>query len=201
VVPATTAPATTTPTTTPDKKPGKPEVMVPTPAEVLVNLPANAKLFVDGQRVELTPTRRTMATPVLQPGQDYFYLLRAEAVRNGQAVAESRRVIVRAGSTTTVDFGSLAATAKEEAGPSRITVHVPENARLYVDGTAVPMTARTRTFDIPNLEPGKSYFYTMKAEVVIDGQTRSEDRRVVVQAGKDVTVDFSNLETVTTAQR
>jgi uncharacterized protein (TIGR03000 family) len=197
------APATTpsTPTTTPEKAP-KSEVRGPTPAEVIVKLPADAKLFVDGQRIELTAGTRAVVTPALEPGQDYFYMVRAEAVRDGKTVEENRRVIVRAGYTTNLDFSKLEPVAHEEARPSRITVRMPENGRLFVDGNPVTMTSPTRTFDTPRLEPGKSYYYTFKAEVVRDGKAQTEDRRVVVEAGKELTVDFTTMaEPRVTAQR
>ena len=201
------SPAETPPTTngTERVKPKK-ETYLPTKGQVIVRLPADAKLFVDDQPIHLTSTTRTVVTPDLQAGQDYYYDVKAEVVRDGNVVADRKRVVLRAGQVSRVDFSGLGpveepVVKKAEAKSARITVRLPESGRLFVDGVARPMTTPSRTFDTPKLEPDQSYYYTFKAEVVRNGQTRSEDRRVIVQAGKEVVVDFSDLTALTTAQR
>lgn len=84
---------------------------------------------------------------------------------------------------------------------ARVIVRLPSDARLTVDGVDCPLASGNRTFDTPALEPGKKYVYTMKAEVVRDGQTYAETRRVIVEAGKRVKVDFSELPELQAAQR
>src|SRR5262249_40897714 len=160
--------------------------------------------FVDGQRINLPSETRTILTPALEPGRDYYYIVRAQAAREGKVVEDARRVIVRAGHSSRVEFALPTATVKSEPAsrPAQITVRLPDDAKLYVDGVARTTSGGRRTFDTPNLEPGKSYYYVFKAEVVRDGQVRSEDQRVVVEAGKQVTVDFlRDPANVATAQR
>lgn len=184
------------------KPTGKKEALASGRARILVQLPADATLFVDDRPVTLSPTRRTVVTPVLEPGQDYYYVFRAAAVRDGTPVMDSKRVVIRAGAEALVDFSRLtSATVKAAGEPSSITVRLPENARLYVDGIFIPLTANVRTFTTPRLEPGQSYYYELKAEVDEDGKPHAETRRVVVQAGKEVTVDFGALSAVSTARR
>jgi uncharacterized protein (TIGR03000 family) len=85
--------------------------MAPSRAQILVQLPTDAKLFVDDRLVTLPANQRTVVTPELDAGQDYYYIFRAEVVRNGTPVEDTRRVVIRAGARVTVDFGDLA-TAK-----------------------------------------------------------------------------------------
>jgi uncharacterized protein (TIGR03000 family) len=179
----------------------KKETYLGNQGKVIVQLPADAKLFVDGQPIQLSSSVRNVLTPELLPGQDYYYVVKATVNRDGQTVEDSKRVVVRAGMVSRVDFNGLPAAPNQEAKPARITVRIPEAARLYVDGVARPMTSTVRTFDTPELEPGQSYYYNFKVEVSQDGKTRSDDRRVIVQAGKDVTVDFTELKGLATAQR
>lgn len=80
----------------------------PAPAQVIVQLPAQAELFIDGQRSRLTATTRTVVTPELEQGEDYYYTLRAEVIRNGKAVQKDQRVLLRAGEVSRVDFRDLA---------------------------------------------------------------------------------------------
>jgi uncharacterized protein (TIGR03000 family) len=91
-------------------KPTKPEtdeeVSTPAPARVVVKLPAEAKLFVDGVACPLTSAQRSFDTPPLEPGKTYYYSLKAETNREGRSVAETKRVTVRAGQETIVEFES-----------------------------------------------------------------------------------------------
>jgi uncharacterized protein (TIGR03000 family) len=174
--------------------------------KVTVRLPASAKLFVDGKEANLKNRgSRSFFTPKLEPNQDYFYTVKAEMTRNGQTVSESKRVVVRGGQVSAVDFGDMSNTVARSvtptSAPARITVKLPADARLFVDDVACNLTSGTRSFDTPKLEPGREYSYVLKAEVERDGKMRTDTRRVVFQAGKEVSVDFGKLDGVTTASR
>src|SRR5262249_46280138 len=94
----------------PDKPPGEGDKgAVAAPATIVVSLPANARLTIDGAPTTSTSPTPLFATPVLQTGRDFYYTLRAEVVRNGQTVAQTQRVAVRAGQETRVAL-PLAAT-------------------------------------------------------------------------------------------
>jgi uncharacterized protein (TIGR03000 family) len=84
---------------------------------------------------------------------------------------------------------------------ARITVRVPEDARLFVDDVACPLTSATRAFDTPVLQPGREYYYTLRAEITRNGERRTESKRVVVAPGRRVTVEFKNFSALETAQR
>ncbi len=94
VVPPSTMP-------TPEQiKPAPKKAEGPAPATILVSLPANAKLTVDGNPTTSTSAVRTLITPVLELGSSYVYTLRAEL--NGQAVTQ--QVEVRGGETSQAEF-------------------------------------------------------------------------------------------------
>jgi len=95
-------------------KPGKPakprkpdEVSAPAPAHVIVKLPEEARLFVDETPCPLTSATRSFDTPALDPGQEYYYTLTAEVMRDGRAVTATRKVTVRAGEESVVEFGAM----------------------------------------------------------------------------------------------
>jgi uncharacterized protein (TIGR03000 family) len=85
--------------------------------------------------------------------------------------------------------------------PAQVTVRLPADARLYIDNTVCPLTSDTRSFNTPTLQPGQEYFYTFRAEITRDGQTRSQSQRVVVAPGRRVTVQFNNFTPLQTVQR
>lgn len=78
---------------------------------------------------------------------------------------------------------------------ARVTVRLPAAARLYVDGVLCPLASDTRTFDTPPLRPGRDYAYILKAEVVRDGKTLSNSKRVLVRSGETTSVDFGDMRT------
>ncbi len=91
-------------------KPMKPEeASTATTAHVIVMLPEDARLFVDETPCPLTSAKREFDTPQLTPGQEYFYTLRAEVSREGRTIARSKRVTVRAGGESVVEFGEMRA--------------------------------------------------------------------------------------------
>lgn len=69
----------------------------PTAAIIDVSLPADAALFVNGQPTTSTTARRSLISPPLPTGRDYFYTLRADVVRDGQTLSTTRQVTVRPG--------------------------------------------------------------------------------------------------------
>ncbi len=74
------------------------------PATIIVSLPAEARLTVDGNATSSTSERRTLVTPAIETGADFVYTLRAEIVRDGRTVVETQLVTVRGGETTNVPF-------------------------------------------------------------------------------------------------
>jgi uncharacterized protein (TIGR03000 family) len=72
------------------------------PATIIVTLPAEARLTIDGQATQATSSDRTFVSPPLQQGKSYQYTLKGELDRNGQKVTTSRDVEVRAGQVSRV---------------------------------------------------------------------------------------------------
>jgi uncharacterized protein (TIGR03000 family) len=95
-----------------------------------------------------------------------------------------------AGDFSVADFGTVA-----EAAPSDaiLVVHLPDSARLTVDGNATTSTSDVRMFRTPELQDGKVYHYTLRAQVTQDGKTQTVTRRVSVRRGEEthVNLDFA----------
>jgi uncharacterized protein (TIGR03000 family) len=83
---------------------GYEEVTAPAPANLVVTLPADARLFVDDHETKSTSGERLLTTPDLQPGREYSYTLRAEVMRDGKVQQATQRVTVRAGQETQVNI-------------------------------------------------------------------------------------------------
>src|SRR5439155_16736258 len=84
----------------PKKEKGPEQVTVPTPAVIIVSLPTNAKLTIDGYVSKQTSSERRLVTVPIAPGQEFTYTFVAEM--NGAQQAQT--VTVRAGQTMPVNF-------------------------------------------------------------------------------------------------
>jgi len=74
------------------------------PATIVVTLPADARLTVDGNTTTSTSGIRTFISPALEQGAEYVYAIQAEITRDGRSVVETQNVTVRAGEVTNVPF-------------------------------------------------------------------------------------------------
>lgn len=77
------------------------------------------------------------------------------------------------------------------AAPATIVVTLPVDAKLTIDGAATRSTSSVRTFVTPTLDAGNEFSYTLKAEVVRDGQTFSTEQRVTVRAGEESRINIT----------
>ena len=93
-------------------EPNKVETEKKSTATLKLELPADAKLFVDGQPIDGDGAVRNFSTPELPVGRNYYYDMRAETTVNGTPVREEIRLVVRAGDALTHTFGELIAKAQ-----------------------------------------------------------------------------------------
>src|SRR5262245_55036504 len=74
-------------------------------AHVRVHIPANAELWVAGERMQQTGPDREFVSPALTPGKNYYYEMTARWAEGDRPVEQTRRVNVRANETADVSFG------------------------------------------------------------------------------------------------
>jgi uncharacterized protein (TIGR03000 family) len=82
----------------------------PASAMLVVNVPENAKVFIDDKPTQSTGETRTYVSPPLPPTGEFHYTVRAEIVREGRTIATGKQVTVRAGqpSQVTLDMSAFA---------------------------------------------------------------------------------------------
>jgi uncharacterized protein (TIGR03000 family) len=78
-------------------------------------------------------------------------------------------------------------------GVAHFTVKLPVDAKLWVNDVETKPAGISRRFHTPNnLEPGKKYEYTFKAQWTENTQSVTRDRNIRFSAGDDLTVDFGD---------
>jgi uncharacterized protein (TIGR03000 family) len=73
-------------------------------AQLVVELPADAKLFIDGHDTKASTSRRVFNTPKLETGETYYYEVKAQLVRDGKTYSETKRVTIKANETSKASF-------------------------------------------------------------------------------------------------
>jgi uncharacterized protein (TIGR03000 family) len=81
------------------------------PATILVELPADATLKVDGAATSSISALRVLVSPELPMGKEFQYTLTAQAVREGKAVQVERTITVRGGEESRVSLSLPVAVA------------------------------------------------------------------------------------------
>jgi uncharacterized protein (TIGR03000 family) len=79
------------------------------PATIHVSLPADAKLLIDGNATTSTSDHRVFVSPSLEPGQEYFYTVKAEY----KGEVREERVSVTAGQEVKVNIEFPSAVASK----------------------------------------------------------------------------------------
>jgi len=193
------------PTPIKEKEKGKEGTMAPADkAAVVVRLPADAKLYADGQLTALTTAERRFYTPTLDQNREYNYTMKVEYTRNGETVRDTKTVQVRAGEVSVVEFTDLSRVAKKESNretaTSKVTVMLPADAKLFVDGQEAALAKGVREFTTPALPKGEEFSYTFRAAVERNGEVVEKTRRVTFLAGETVKVEFNDMGTLTVAK-
>jgi uncharacterized protein (TIGR03000 family) len=74
------------------------------PARIVVSLPADANLTIDGTTTVSTSARRVFESPRLASGRTYSYTFQAQYTRDGRPVTVSRNVRITAGAEVNVSM-------------------------------------------------------------------------------------------------
>jgi uncharacterized protein (TIGR03000 family) len=72
--------------------------------EIIVHVPANARIWFDGLETVQTGAERVFVSPPVKPGRDFAYELRVQWRDGERLVERSRRLAVRAGDHVGLDF-------------------------------------------------------------------------------------------------
>jgi len=82
-------------------------------ATIVVNVPAEAKVTIDGTETTSTSAVRYFESPSLTPGQTYSYTIEASYKKDGAPVKVSKQVSFSAGKTVRLDLTSGAQVASK----------------------------------------------------------------------------------------
>jgi uncharacterized protein (TIGR03000 family) len=88
-------------------------------------------------------------------------------------------------------YGAYAPSLPARASTAHVRLIVPAGASVWFDDRATRQTGSVRDFDSPELAPGKTYVYHVKARWTENGKEMTRTRQVDVSAGSSAIVVFS----------
>ncbi len=162
-----------------------------TSALLSVKVPADAKVFVNDRPTTSVGNDREYISRDLTAGAVYNYDVRAEFVRDGRPVSETKSVQLTAGQSANLDFNAAATAAAETR--TTLTVHVPADAKLYLADHETQATGEVREFSTNRLAAGSHWAtYAIKAVIERDGKPVVREETISLKAGesRDVTINF-----------
>jgi len=125
----------------------------------------------DGGGVDIDRPSSEPAMPGLEPGEGVIPSFRPSG----------------SDAPATPPAGPLGAT---RADSGLLTIYVPYDAQVKINGMLTRSTGSRREYVSYGLKPGFSYEYEIQAEVVRDGQVRTDTRTVILSAGDKEAVAF-----------
>ena len=87
-----------------------------------INVPADAKLYLQDQLMTVEGAQRRFVTPLIQAGDEHLYTVKVEVVRDGKTITKTAQTTVSAGTEAVVTLPSKARTAPRP-GRSPATEH------------------------------------------------------------------------------
>jgi uncharacterized protein (TIGR03000 family) len=170
---------------------------------ITVNVPEQAKIFVNDRATKSTGATREYISHGLIAGKQYSYTFRMEL--NGKS--ESKTINVTAGERSQLAFGSApSAEVQQAAVPSNalkttLILEVPENAKVTLSGTDSAQTGARREFTTDKLAAGEKWEnYTIRVEAEVNGEIKTSEKTVTVNAGDTQTISFNDAPVLTAAR-
>ncbi len=116
---------------------------------VIVRMPTDAKLFVEGKSMTVKDGERTFVTPSLPTDREALYSFKIEFVRDGETLTITKKVNIRGGKSTTVDFNDIlsgkARSATDQSAKALPEVKIESNSNA---------NGISRTMDeVPTVKP------------------------------------------------
>lgn len=171
-----------------------------------VSVPAEAKIYVNGTETTSTGMQRQFVSRGLQAGNRYAYEVRAEVTRDGKTMTETKTVNLgpgeQAGLAFNLDGSNDAPVAAGSKTKTKLTLHVPADAKVYLSGRETTSSGDVREFTTTKLESGADWNdYTVRVVANIDGREVSKEETITLKGGedKDLSFDFNSSAVASTA--
>ena len=161
---------------------------------LLVSVPDDAKVLVNGSETTSTGSLRRFVSRGLQEGATYDYTVTMVVGDGEKPVEETQIISVMAGELSKVSFEeSLQLTTS-------LTVHVPEESTVWLAGNMTDSTGATRTFETSALTTGSAWKnYEIRVVTKHAGEEKTVSKVINLAAGDNVELSFETPDVLADA--
>ena len=163
---------------------------------IVVEVPEDATLLVNGRETNLSGAVRNFVSAGLAEDRQYDYAISMRLTRNGKVEEQTRTVSVSGGQRHVVAFETPAAAAAVAVNTS-LKLHVPEGAKVWIEGQPTSKEGAVREFRTLALQAGEAWEgYEVKVAMTVDGREWSETKRITLGGGQDVDLTIDPAATL-----
>jgi len=83
-----------------------------------------------------------------------------------------------------------------DARRAKVIVHLPKDAKLFIDDAPTKATSDVRSFRTPALEKAQTYYYLLRAEFEVEGRPTVLTKRIALKAGEETRAYFDDPRSV-----
>jgi len=167
-----------------------------------VNVPADAKIYVNDKVTSSTGESRRYVSRDLAPGFKFSYEIRAEKRIDGRLIRETKTVQLGSGETANLDFtlDPENSSATEMVGApveTKVTLNVPAHAAVTLAGNPMRNLGATRVFSTLALAQGETWKdYNIEVTVYRNGQPITKSKTIDLTGGDVQALEFDFDEQV-----
>jgi uncharacterized protein (TIGR03000 family) len=153
-----------------------------------VQVPEDSLVYVNGILTRSTGAARTYVSRGLSRGFQYTYEVRAEAMRDGVKVEETKVVSLKPGDSIELAFNSL---QPANSVDTTLTLNVPADAKVTLGGNETKGAGTERTFKTSKLSRGNEWSeYVVQVSVEREGRMVTQEKSITLKAGDSQTLTF-----------
>ncbi len=152
--------------------------------QLTVKVSESAKIFVNGNSTTSTGEVRQFVSRGLKADQEYRFEIRVEDTIDGEAVVDTKTLVLTPGQGEVVIFDLR---SPNEPVETVLTLNVPEDAKVTLAGNTTKSAGSNRTYRTKELKMGQVWDdYTIS--VTSNGVTKEKNIRLI--AGDDIELSF-----------
>jgi uncharacterized protein (TIGR03000 family) len=156
--------------------------------QLLVNVPTDAKVIVNGNTTTSQGSLRRFVSRDLAANESYRFEVQAIYNRDGKEVSQTRTVIARAGSSEELAFDGV---ESDDPVETILTLSVPEDATVVLANNATKSEGLTRVYRTKQLKTGEAW-EDYKIQVTHNGVTKEKTIRLIGGDKLEMTFNFAD---------
>jgi uncharacterized protein (TIGR03000 family) len=164
------------------------DAVAATEVQLMVSVPSNAKVFVNGNATSSQGTSRRFVSRELDPSESYRFEVQVVYDRDGSEVSQTKTVIARSGSSEEVVFDG---TESDDPIETILTLNVPTDATVVLANNETKSEGLTRVYRTKQLKTGEAW-EDYKIQVTHNGVTKEKTIRLIGGDKLEMTFSFAD---------